>query len=82
MASRRPAGGPRRGPSTAVPLRVMPGSAPSGVPADHPANWDGPRSRTLVVASGKGGVGKSNLCANLAVEIGRASCRERVLTSV
>jgi flagellar biosynthesis protein FlhG len=77
MASERPAGRSRRGPSPAVPLRVMPGIAPRGELSDHPANWERPRTRTLVVASGKGGVGKSNLCANLAVAMGQ--CGARVL---
>jgi flagellar biosynthesis protein FlhG len=57
----------------------MPGKAPSGGPADHPANWDRPRTRTLVIASGKGGVGKSNLCANLAVAMGQQGARVLLL---
>jgi flagellar biosynthesis protein FlhG len=55
-------------------LRVMPGRAKAAA-ADHPANWERPRARTLVVASGKGGVGKSNLCANLAVALGQLGAR-------
>src|SRR5262249_39516291 len=33
---------------------------------DHPARWSRPHLRTLVIASGKGGGGKSNLAANVA----------------
>ncbi len=47
--------------------------------ADHPANWTRPRARTVVVASGKGGVGKSNLAANLAVELGARGARVLLL---
>ena len=79
MASERSSGGSRGGPSPAAPLRVMPGIAPGGEPADHPANWERPRTRTLVVASGKGGVGKSNLCANLAVALGQSGARVLLL---
>jgi len=79
MASERSSGGSRRGPSAAVPLRVMPGIAPCGELADHPANWGRPRTRMLVVASGKGGVGKSNLCANLAVAMGQSGARVLLL---
>ena len=46
-------------------------------PLDHPSRWTRPHVRTLVVASGKGGVGKSNLAANLAVALGQ--CGARVL---
>jgi flagellar biosynthesis protein FlhG len=63
----------------AGPLRVVPGSAPVGAPADHPLHWDQSRTRTLVVASGKGGVGKSNLCANLAVALGQRGARVLLL---
>jgi len=64
-----------RAPSAAASLRVMPGRAAHGVLADHPVRWDRTRARTLVVASGKGGVGKSNLCANLAVALGQRGAR-------
>ena len=42
---------------------------------DHPAHWSRPHVRTLVVASGKGGVGKSNVAANLAVALGERGAR-------
>lgn len=74
MASGRASGGTRRGQEPAPALRVMPGRAKAAA-ADHPANWERPRARTLVVASGKGGVGKSNLCANLAVALGQLGAR-------
>lgn len=77
MARGRPSGGADRRPP--APLRVMPGIAPSGAPADHPVHWDRPRTRMLVVASGKGGVGKSNLCANLAVAMGERGARVLLL---
>jgi flagellar biosynthesis protein FlhG len=54
------------------------GIAP-GVDADHPAHWSRPRARTVVVTSGKGGVGKSNLAANLAVELGARGARVLLL---
>jgi flagellar biosynthesis protein FlhG len=78
MAAGRASGSERR-PSAAGPLRVMRGVAPSGQPADHPVNWERPHTRMLVVASGKGGVGKSNLCANLAVAMGEAGARVLLL---
>jgi len=43
--------------------------------ADHPSRWHRPNTRTIVVASGKGGVGKSNLAANLAVALGERGAR-------
>ena len=79
MASARPPRGARRGPAAAAPLRVMPGSGPAAAASDHPANWARPRVRTLAVASGKGGVGKSNLCANLAVALGQRGARVLLL---
>jgi flagellar biosynthesis protein FlhG len=57
----------------------MPGRAPREQLVDHPAHWDRCRARTLVVASGKGGVGKSNLCANLAVALGQRGARVLLL---
>ncbi len=58
-------------------LRVVRPSAP--VPAaasqDHPARWPRPHVRTVVVASGKGGVGKSNLSANMAVSLAERGVR-------
>ena len=55
-----------------------PGTAPEA-DADHPAHWSRPRARTVVIASGKGGVGKSNLAANLAVELGASGARVLLL---
>jgi flagellar biosynthesis protein FlhG len=43
--------------------------------ADHPARWARPHVRTMAIASGKGGVGKSNLAANLAVALGELGAR-------
>ncbi len=58
-------------------LRVVPAgeSTPSGELIDHPSKWSRPHVRTLVVASGKGGVGKSNFAANLAVSLGELGAR-------
>jgi flagellar biosynthesis protein FlhG len=58
------------------PLRVIaPAGQPEGAAIDHPARWSRPHVRTIVVASGKGGVGKSNLAANLAVALGERGAR-------
>lgn len=54
-------------------LRVLRGStAPA---TDHPSRWMRPRVRTVAIASGKGGVGKSHLAANLAVALGERGAR-------
>jgi flagellar biosynthesis protein FlhG len=86
MAAETPRGSraPRRRPSrraagVSAPLRAVPGRAPSDRMIDHPVRWDRPRTRMLVVASGKGGVGKSNLCANLAVALGQRGARVLLL---
>ena len=42
---------------------------------EHPARWSRPHLRTVVIASGKGGVGKSNLAANLSVALGELGAR-------
>lgn len=42
---------------------------------EHPVQWARPRTRTVVVASGKGGVGKSTLAANLALALGARGAR-------
>jgi len=59
----------------AVRLVPLPAGAAPGSQAEHPARWRRPRLRTLVVASGKGGVGKSNLAANLALALGERGAR-------
>ncbi len=56
-------------------LQVVGGGAPASLPSDHPSAWKRPRARTIAVASGKGGVGKSNLAANLAVALGERGAR-------
>jgi len=70
--SRRGASGDRK----AGAVRLVPGGAP--VPAEFGAGHPAPRSRrvrTLVVTSGRDGVGKSNLAANLAVALGQRGAR-------
>ncbi len=47
--------------------------------ANHPARWSRPSVRTIAIASGKGGVGKSNLAANLAVALGARGARVLLL---
>jgi flagellar biosynthesis protein FlhG len=56
-------------------LKVVKARGAASHPADHPAHWSRPHVRTVVVASGKGGVGKSNLAANLAVALGARGAR-------
>lgn len=63
---------PRRRPDG---LRVVPGSAPGTFPSDHPAGWSRGATRTVAITSGKGGVGKSHLAANLAVALGQRGAR-------
>lgn len=46
---------------------------------DHPAGWARPHVRTIAIASGKGGVGKSNVAANLAVALGESGARVLLL---
>ena len=41
----------------------------------HPAQWERPHVPTIAIASGKGGVGKSNLAANVAVALGEKGAR-------
>ncbi len=64
--------GSRRRPLRVVERRRAPST--QSLP-DHPAHWTRPHLRTLVVASGKGGVGKSNVSANLAVALGERGAR-------
>lgn len=62
----------RRTPS----LRVVRGAESTAtLGAGHAAELSRPRTRTLVVASGKGGVGKSNLSANLALALAERGAR-------
>ena len=58
-------------------LKLVPGGlpAPAEYGAGHAAQWSRGRLRTLVIASGRGGVGKSNLAANLAVALGQRGAR-------
>ena len=69
---------PRRKRTAAArpPIALVPASGPAPVSeSEHPSQWTRPRARTIVVASGKGGVGKSNLAANLAVALGERGAR-------
>ncbi len=54
-------------------VKLVPGSvaAPAEFGAGHPAQLSRSRVRKLVVTSGRGGVGKSNLATNLAVALGQ-----------
>ena len=58
-------------------LKIVPGGqpAPAEFGAGHAAQWSRGRVRTLVIASGRGGVGKSNLAVNLAVALGQRGAR-------
>lgn len=57
-------------------LRVVPGGEGEAVlGAGHAASMSRPRTRTLVVASGKEGVGKSHLTANLALALAERGAR-------
>jgi len=75
----------RRVPRTPEPapspsLRVVAGPArPAPTLSDHAVHLSRPHVRTIVVASGKGGVGKSNLAANLAVALGERGARVLLL---
>lgn len=83
MTRRR--GSPRRGPipmspnsraaATRPPLQLVPSDAPVERDDDHPARWARPHLRSIVIASGKGGVGKSHLAANLAIALGERGAR-------
>jgi len=67
---------PRRG-SDRPAAAVAPAAAADA--ENHPARWSRPSVRTLAIASGKGGVGKSNLAANLAVALGARGARVLLL---
>ncbi len=74
MSARRRRPTPR---STRLPLQLVPsaGKRPLEDEDGHPARWTRPHLRTVVIASGKGGVGKSHLAANLAVALGARGAR-------
>src|SRR5262249_36683327 len=74
----RRGGGVSQGPerrSGAVGLVPGGPASPAEFGAGHPAQWSRSRVRTLVIASGRGGVGKSNLAANLAVAVAGRGAR-------
>lgn len=56
-------------------VRLVPAPASAAAPSEHPAQWSRPRAHTIVVAGGKGGTGKSNLAANLAIALGERGAR-------
>ena len=65
----------RQPPLKSTPLAVVGTGAPAGEPLDHPARWARPHVRTVAITSGKGGVGKSHLAANVAVALGQRGAR-------
>jgi flagellar biosynthesis protein FlhG len=81
MVNRRAERGDPTAPQQAEPsrgrVRLMPHQGqPSELDrVNHPAQWRRPRVPMIAVASGKGGVGKSNLAANLAVALGEQGVR-------
>jgi flagellar biosynthesis protein FlhG len=56
-------------------LHLVPGGGDPRAEARHPARWSRPHVPLVVIASGKGGVGKSTLAANLAVALGQKGAR-------
>jgi flagellar biosynthesis protein FlhG len=67
---------PRVRAKSAGPLRLIPAAGPSPENAEeHAANWSRPHLRSVAIASGKGGVGKSHVAANLAVALGERGAR-------
>lgn len=56
-------------------LRLVPTTAGEDRAEDHPSRWARPNLRSVVIASGKGGVGKSHLAANLALALGARGAR-------
>jgi flagellar biosynthesis protein FlhG len=65
----------KRNPPRGLKLVQRKQDAPVETPVDHPARWSRSGARTIAIASGKGGVGKSNLAANLAVALGERGAR-------
>ncbi len=74
----RPGAGAKR-PLRLVRRRGTSATRPAPVAQDHPAHWARPHVRTIAFASGKGGVGKSNLAANVAVALGELGARVLLL---
>jgi len=72
--SRRATRGSSRATVRLVPAPTAP-AVPAAAPSEHPAQWSRPHAHTIVIASGKGGVGKSNLAANLAIALGERGAR-------
>jgi flagellar biosynthesis protein FlhG len=56
-------------------LHVVAGGGTPQEDANHPARWSRPHVPLVVIASGKGGVGKSTLAANLSVALGQRGAR-------
>ena len=57
-------------------MRVVEGARPAAAfGAEHAADLSRPKVHTIVVASGKTGVGKSSIAANLAVALGQRGAR-------
>jgi len=69
------AGAPASGAPAAEHLKVVGGHAAEPEAGDHPSRWSRPEVCTIAVASGKGGVGKSNLAANVAVALGERGAK-------
>ena len=55
-------------------LRLVTGGTPAPQ-TDHPSGWSRPHVRSVAIASGKGGVGKSTIAANLALALGERGAR-------
>ena len=62
----------RRFPVKRDALKLVRGGTPTPRPedSDHPARWARPNVRTIAITSGREGVGRSQLAANLAVALG------------
>jgi flagellar biosynthesis protein FlhG len=80
-AASRPAATRSSAGRASPPLKLVPRVGPPAAreAVDHPARWGRPGVRTLVIASGKGGVGKSNVAANLAIALGERGARVLLL---